>query len=113
MLRTPLSRHRNVFLLGCLLLVASGRKVATGRAGAARAGADGKGHAGVPRAVGRGDGDPLRGHFAGGMVFPLLVGALAGTFGIARSYWFCAAAAAVLLAAALAARASPGRAERG
>jgi MFS family permease len=38
----------------------------------------------------------------GGMAFPLLVGALAGKVGIARSYWFCAAAAAALLAAALA-----------
>ncbi|MCX7030021.1 MAG: MFS transporter, partial [Spirochaetes bacterium] len=38
----------------------------------------------------------------GGMVFPLLVGALAGTVGIAQSYWFCAAAAGGLLAAALA-----------
>ena len=53
------------------------------------------------------------GNSLGGIVFPLLVGALAGTFGIARSYWFCAAEAAVLQAAALAARASPGRAERG
>jgi FHS family glucose/mannose:H+ symporter-like MFS transporter len=38
----------------------------------------------------------------GGIVFPLAVGALAGTLGIARSYWFCAAAAAGLLAASLA-----------
>ena len=37
----------------------------------------------------------------GGMVFPLLVGALAEKFGIVRSYWFCAAAAGVLLVAAL------------
>ena len=43
----------------------------------------------------------------GGMVFPLLVGALAQSVGIARSYWFCAAAAGVLLAAAVA----QGRAE--
>ncbi|OHD74394.1 MAG: hypothetical protein A2177_15140 [Spirochaetes bacterium RBG_13_68_11] len=38
----------------------------------------------------------------GGMAFPLLVGALAQNVGIARSYWFCAAAAGVLLVAALA-----------
>ena len=41
----------------------------------------------------------------GGMVFPLLVGALAQSVGIARSYWFCAVAAAGLLAGALAMRA--------
>ena len=41
----------------------------------------------------------------GGMVFPLAVGALAQNVGIARSYWFCAAAAAgLLVAAALLAR---------
>jgi FHS family glucose/mannose:H+ symporter-like MFS transporter len=38
----------------------------------------------------------------GGMAFPLLVGALAQDVGIARSYWFCAAVAAGLLAASLA-----------
>jgi dipeptide/tripeptide permease len=43
----------------------------------------------------------------GGMVFPLLVGALAQSVGIARSYWFCAAAAGALLVAAVA----QGRAE--
>jgi MFS family permease len=37
----------------------------------------------------------------GGMVFPLVVGALAGTAGIARSYFFCAAVAAGLLAAVI------------
>lgn len=37
----------------------------------------------------------------GGMVFPLLVGSLAARFGIARSYWFCAAAVAGLLIAGL------------
>lgn len=36
----------------------------------------------------------------GGVVFPLLVGALAQAIGIARSYWFCAAVALGLLAAA-------------
>jgi MFS transporter, FHS family, glucose/mannose:H+ symporter len=40
----------------------------------------------------------------GGMVFPLLVGLLAARFGIARSYWFCAVAAAGLLVAGLAMR---------
>jgi MFS family permease len=50
----------------------------------------------------------------GGMVFPLLIGAIAGLVGIARSYWFCAAAAFVLLVGALAARkcASPSPASR-
>ena len=43
----------------------------------------------------------------GGMVFPLLVGAIAERFGIVRSYWFCAAAAGALLVTALA----QGRAE--
>jgi fucose permease len=38
----------------------------------------------------------------GGMVFPLAVGALAQNVGIARSYWFCTAATAGLLVAALA-----------
>jgi MFS family permease len=38
----------------------------------------------------------------GGMVFPLLVGSIAARIGIARSYWFCAAIACGLLAAALA-----------
>jgi MFS family permease len=46
----------------------------------------------------------------GGMAFPLVVGALAGNFGIVRSYWFCAAAAAGLLVAALAMRARHGAA---
>ena len=41
----------------------------------------------------------------GEMVFPLLVGTLAQSVGIARSYWFCAAAAAGLLAGALVRRA--------
>ncbi len=40
----------------------------------------------------------------GGMTFPLLVGSLATGIGIARSYWFCAAVALGLLAAALAMR---------
>jgi FHS family glucose/mannose:H+ symporter-like MFS transporter len=48
----------------------------------------------------------------GGMAFPLLVGALAGKFGIARSYWFCAAAAGGLLIAALTAAARPSRRRR-
>ena len=39
-----------------------------------------------------------------GPVFPLLVGAIAGNIGIARSYWFCAAVAAGLLAGAIVAR---------
>jgi hypothetical protein len=43
------------------------------------------------------------------MVFPLLVGTLAQSVGIARSYWFCAAAVAGLLAGALAARAASHR----
>ena len=43
-----------------------------------------------------------------GPVFPLLVGALAGRVGIARSYWFCAAAAG-LLVGALAMREGAGR----
>jgi hypothetical protein len=46
------------------------------------------------------------------MVFPLAVGTLAGMVGIARSYWFCAAAAAGLLIAAIAVRAGPERAAR-
>lgn len=37
----------------------------------------------------------------GGMVFPLLVGALAGKWGIDHSYFFCAAMVCVLLAAML------------
>ena len=41
----------------------------------------------------------------GGMVFPLLVGAIAEMAGIAGSYWFCAAAAAGLLIGALVMRA--------
>jgi MFS family permease len=45
----------------------------------------------------------------GGMVFPLLVGTLAESVGIARSYWFCAAAVGALLVAALAAAARPSR----
>ena len=45
----------------------------------------------------------------GGMVFPLLVGSLAQSVGIARSYWFCAAAAVGLLAGALTMRAGAGR----
>jgi hypothetical protein len=36
-----------------------------------------------------------------GTVFPLLVGTLAESVGIARSYWFCAAAVAGLLAGAM------------
>ena len=43
----------------------------------------------------------------GGMVFPLLVGSLAARFGIARSYWFCAAAVAGLLIAGLLMREPP------
>jgi hypothetical protein len=43
------------------------------------------------------------------MVFPLLVGTLAQSVGIARSYWFCAAAVAGLLAGAMVMRAVPGR----
>jgi hypothetical protein len=46
-------------------------------------------------------------------VFPLLVGTLAQSVGIARSYWFCAAAVAGLLAGALVMRATPRRAEVG
>ena len=45
----------------------------------------------------------------GGMVFPLLVGAIAQSVVIARSYWFCAAAASGLLAGALVMRVGPGR----
>jgi hypothetical protein len=45
------------------------------------------------------------------MVFPLLVGTLAQSVGIARSYWFCAAAAAGLLAGALVARVRTERAD--
>jgi hypothetical protein len=41
------------------------------------------------------------------MVFPLLVGALAQSVVIARSYWFCAAAASGLLAGALVMRVGP------
>ena len=40
----------------------------------------------------------------GGMTFPLLVGALAGSAGIARSYFFCAAVACGLLVAVIAGR---------
>ena len=47
----------------------------------------------------------------GGMVFPLLIGAVAGVVGIARSYWFCAAAAGALLVATLA-TARPARPDR-
>ena len=43
-------------------------------------------------------------------MFPLLVGAIAGKFGIARSYWFCAAAAAGLLIGAVVMRVASGRA---
>jgi fucose permease len=49
----------------------------------------------------------------GGMVFPLLVGTVAQSVGIARSYWFCAAAVAGLLAGAMVMRTAPGRAEVG
>ncbi len=49
----------------------------------------------------------------GGMVFPLLVGAIAQSVGIARSYWFCAAAVAGLLAGAMVARTGRGWAEVG
>jgi MFS family permease len=45
----------------------------------------------------------------GGVVFPLLVGALAQSVVIAQSYWFCAAAASGLLAGALVMRVGPGR----
>jgi MFS family permease len=48
----------------------------------------------------------------GGMAFPFLVGTIAGKVGIARSYWFCAAAAGVLLVAALATAARPSRSAR-
>ncbi len=48
----------------------------------------------------------------GGMVFPLLVGAFAQSVGIARSYWFCAAAIAGLLAGALVMRAGTDRSRR-
>lgn len=43
----------------------------------------------------------------GGMVFPLAVGVLAARFGIARSYWFCAAAVLGLLVVGLAMREPP------
>jgi MFS family permease len=48
----------------------------------------------------------------GGMAFPFLVGTIAGKVGIALSYWFCAAAAGVLLLAALATAARPSRSAR-